>query len=110
MAGISYIQIEEGELRIYAGELSELASMANVDVELVDAQQTRWGATFFSLDGAEALFQKNAITGECARGTYLWASDMILVRILSLETIRETIRELRHLGEFDGAFSRLPDS
>lgn len=103
------MRLDDGELRIYADDLSTLGLLGNVDVELVDGQQRRWAATFFSLEGVEALFQKNAVTGECSSGTYLWASDMILLQSLTVETISRTVDDLRKSGEFDQAFALMPE-
>jgi hypothetical protein len=79
---------------------------APVDVE-VHVDGARWAATFFTLENLEALMRKNAVTGECASGLYLWATDMIVVRELSYDVIRDTVAELRRAGEFEDAFSRL---
>lgn len=110
MAAVSSIPYRGGELRVYIDDVAALATVGNVDVEVVDDHRRRWSATFFTIAGVEALFQKNAVTGECARGTYLWASDMILVRSLSLASIQLTIDDLRKAGEFEQAFSLLEES
>lgn len=80
---------------------------ANVDVEVRLHDGSRWSATFFTLANVDALFAKNRVTGECARGLYLWAADMILVEHLDESTVRNTIDALRENGEFSGAFVRL---
>lgn len=59
--------LDEIEIKVYADDLLELADMANVDVEVLDRRGRRWSATFFTLDGLVALFEKNAVTGEYAR-------------------------------------------
>jgi hypothetical protein len=110
MAAISSVPFEDGELRIYASSLSDLETVVNVDVEFVDGEGRRWAATFFTLDGLETLFQKNAVTGECARGTYFWATSMIVVRRLSVDVIAETMRDLQTSDEFGGAFELLVDT
>ena len=78
----------------------------NVDVEVRDSSG-RWSATFFTLDNIRSLFEKNASTGECAGGLYLWAADMILVWTLDRATIEHTVADLRATGEFETAFARL---
>lgn len=62
-------------------------------------------ATFFTLNNLRSLFDKNARTGECANGTYLWAADMIIVSELTDESIRRTIESLISNGELDSACS-----
>jgi hypothetical protein len=81
----------------------------NVDVEVRLADGRRFGATFFTLHNLERLFEKNRTTGECAAGLYLWATNMILVRELSIEAVKTTVRDLMTNGEFDKAFSVLDD-
>jgi len=87
-------------------DLTRAHANLNVDVEVRD-DAGRWSATFFTLENLETLFMKNAVTGECARGTYLWAADMIVVHELSEGVIVETIADLRRMDEFKRAFRLL---
>lgn len=79
----------------------------NVDVEVTLPDGARYAATFFTLANIQSLFRKNIQTGECDGGLYLWASDMIIVRQLTQETIERAVDDLMASGEFSGAFSRL---
>jgi hypothetical protein len=97
----------EYELQIYSHDEPPNAVNGNVDVEVRLDDGSRWSATFFTLDNIDALFAKNRVTGECASGLYLWATDMILVELLNESTIRRTIDDLRTSGEFTSAFGRL---
>ncbi len=99
---------EEFEIHVY-GDLGKPLANGNVDVEVLERDGKRWAATFFTLENLEALFVKNAVTGECAEGTYFWASDMIVVRLLSMRVIQRTIRDLRSTGEFSAVFGLLSD-
>ena len=81
---------------------------SNVDVEVHD-EVGRWSATFFTLENVETLMLEHALTGESTGGLYLWATDMILVRELSYDVIRETVAGLRRSGDFPVAFMRLDD-
>ncbi len=81
----------------------------NVDVEVIEQGGRRWSASFFTLDGVDWLFRKNATTGENAAGLYLWSVDMILVRELSEDVIRRTISDLKASGKFESAFGALAD-
>jgi hypothetical protein len=76
----------------------------NIDVEvLLDGK--RYVATFFTTRNLETMFRRNAASGECAGGTYFWASDMIIVQTLRADTLQTTIDDLLHTGEFTQAFS-----
>jgi hypothetical protein len=81
----------------------------NVDVEVRLADGRRFGATFFTLRNVERLFAKNRATGECSGGLYLWATNMIIVRELSIEAMKTIVRDLMSNGEFDKAFSALDE-
>lgn len=81
----------------------------NVDVEVKFADGSRFTATFFTLENVRSLFSKNKITGECSKGTYLWATEMILVESLDRETMLETVRGLIRDGEFEDAFTKVSD-
>jgi hypothetical protein len=83
------------------------SSHDNVDVEVCLADGKTYGATFFTLTNLEELFEKNRKTGECASGLYLWASNMILVRELSMESIERTVKDLMANDEFESAFAYL---
>ena len=97
----------EYELLIFSHDQPLNAENDNVDVEVRLGDGSRWSATFFTLDNIKVLFAKNRVTGECAKGLYLWAVDMILVERLDESVIRATIDDLRQSGEFGGAFGRL---
>jgi hypothetical protein len=79
----------------------------NVDLEVRFADGSRYAATFFTLNNLRLLFEKNAQTGECNGGLYLWASDMVIVREISAASISETVADLIAHGEFEGPFSRV---
>jgi hypothetical protein len=79
----------------------------NVDVEVTLTDGRRFGATFFTLQNVQRLFEKNRATGECLGGLYLWAANMILVETLIMDVIRKTIEDLLGNGEFFFVFSRL---
>ena len=81
----------------------------NLDVEVTLTDGTRFAATFFTLQNVEKLFRKNANTGECHGGLYLWAANMILVRELSEAIIVKTVEDLLDVGEFEQAFHRLSE-
>ena len=83
----------------------------NVDVvvKLTDGRQ--FVATVFTLQNLSTLFKKNRNTGECAGGTYLWASDMILVNRLTPQVLEETVATLIRDDEFETAFTEIhPES
>jgi hypothetical protein len=79
----------------------------NVDVEVTFADGSRYAATFFTQNNLRSLFAKNERTGECKGGLYLWASNMVIVRDLSEESISETVADLIAQDEFEGSFCKL---
>lgn len=81
----------------------------NVDVEVKFSDGSRFTATFFTVENIRSLFAKNKSTGECSKGKYLWATEMILVERLDRETMEDTITGLIRDGEFEDAFTKVAD-
>lgn len=79
----------------------------NVDVEVELDDGRRFCATFFTLENIRRLFAKNKTTGECHSGLYFWATDMIIVEVLTLDTIEKTVKDLLACREFESAFSEI---
>lgn len=94
-------------VRVLGAQLWDL-QRDNVDVEVVFDDGRRFSATFFTLTNLQLLFEKNKASGECESGLYLWASNMIIVRDLSLESIERTVKGLLSSSEFETAFAALP--
>jgi hypothetical protein len=78
----------------------------NVDVEVMFDDGSRYMATFFALQNIQKIMNSYEETGECMRGFYFWATNMVLVRRLSRENISKVVAELIGKGEFDKAFSQ----
>ena len=64
-----------------------------------------WVATCFTSKNLSTLAKKNETSGECLKGRYFWATDMILVDQLSRERVEEVVSHLSSEGEFENAFS-----
>lgn len=77
----------------------------NIDVEVRFRDGRRYVATFFTLANLATLFRKNKLTGECCGGSYLWATDMVIVEELTEEVVERAVAGLLADGEFEGAFS-----
>ena len=81
----------------------------NIDVFVEFSDGSRYTATFFTLHNLNTLMREYELTGECAGGLYIWASDMIVVRELSPASIEQCVASLIENHEFEGAFTRLED-
>lgn len=79
----------------------------NSDVIVTMANGTRWFATFFSYDNITSLVKKFKESGECLRGKYFWAADMILVDEISRYRIEEVVYHLIKVGELEQAFRQV---
>lgn len=79
----------------------------NVDVEVKLSDGTRYGATFYTPKNITTLLERYKNSGECRNGLYIWSSGMIIIRLLTPETIRETINDMLDSGEFSDAFKKL---
>lgn len=72
----------------------------NVDVEVTLPDGSRHAATFFTIRNIQSIFAKNRRTGECERGLYFWAVDMIVVEEITMDVIGRTIASLLKEGGF----------
>lgn len=82
---------------------------SNIDVIVTFSDRSKWIASFFTYKNIQTLREKNAKTGECMNGAYLWASDMVLIDIASRERIYEVIDYHIENDEFESVFTRYPD-
>jgi hypothetical protein len=79
----------------------------NIDV-LINLEDGRlFSATFFTLKNLHTLMQKYRNSGECARGAYVWAKDMIVVDFISKETIQVVVSDLIESGEIELCCTRI---
>lgn len=81
----------------------------NVDVMVTLSGGERYAGTFFTLSNVERLLSEYRMTGECLSGTYLWASNMILVESLTFEIVEDSVRDLVLSGEIESAMARLQE-
>lgn len=79
---------------------------ANSDVKVTFADGTCWIATFFTYANIATLVANWRTTGECLHGTYLWASDMILIDEINRAQIEKVIAHLLETEEFTRVFTR----
>lgn len=103
------IQETDYQLLIFTGADPLDPQDDNVDVEVVFPNGERYVATFFTLKNLETIMDRYAESGECNNGKHLWAADMVIVRELTTETIRETVACLVLDGELKSAFSLASD-
>ena len=94
-------------IKIFKGNQELDLTNDNVDVEVIFDNGDRYSATFFTVRNIQFLLDQYKKTGECSYGLYFWASDMIIVENISENTIRDTVFDLLHSGEFYTSFSKL---
>ena len=80
----------------------------NVDVEVLLEDGSRWGATFFTVANIRSLMDKVAATGE-ASGDWFWAANMIMIRELTLDSIRAAVEDIYATGYLASTFGILAD-
>jgi hypothetical protein len=79
----------------------------NIDVVVEFESGERYSATFFTLASIQERMNHFAKTGECSSGTYFWASDLIVVRQLTPETVSRTVSDLIEQNQLGEAFLHL---
>jgi hypothetical protein len=95
-------------LKIYSSYDIPLSENGNVDVRIEMSDGRSFAATFFTVDNLVSLMNRYIESGECASGTYVWATDMIIVRSLSEENIRKSVTDLIATNEIEVACTRVP--
>ena len=65
----------------------------NIDFWLIIGDKTFLGSAF-TLANIQYLMTKDNITGESAFGTYFWASDMIILKEMTVECLVKAIRNI----------------
>ncbi len=104
----SYITVQHNgyKLTIYSGIAPLDPDNDNVDVQVTFPNGDNFSATFFTLQNIDILMQHYQKTGECAAGSYFWASNMIIVQKLTEQTICKAIDNLLAEEEFASVFSK----
>ena len=104
----SYITVQHNgyKLTIYSGIAPLDPDNDNVDVQVTFRNGDSFVATFFTLQNIDILMKHYQKTGECAAGSYFWASNMIIVQKLTEQTICEAIDNLLAEEEFESVFSK----
>ncbi|GCE28341.1 hypothetical protein KDA_38250 [Dictyobacter alpinus] len=80
----------------------------NTDIIVTYQDGRRWVATFLTYQNIATLTEKNKKTGECFSGAYFWASDMVLIDVVTRQRIEEVIDYLIKVNEFETTFTQLP--
>lgn len=95
------------QVRTPSGREIAAATDDNVDVLISLEDGRTFAATFFTIQNLQTLMRGYRQTGECASGTYLWASDMIVVESISTSVIEASVAALIASGEIESCCSRL---
>ena len=104
------VQRDDYQLTIYSGTAPLDPNNDNVDVQVTFPNGESFSAVFFTLQNIDTLIKKYKKTGECADGSYFWASNMIIVQELTEQTPCETIDNLLAEEEFEFVFSKNEES
>ena len=104
------VQRDDYKLTIYSGITPLDPDNDNVDVQVTFPNGESFSAVFFTLQNIDTLMKQYKKTGECANGSYFWASNMIIVQKLTEETICKTVDNLLSEEEFASVFSKNEES
>lgn len=78
----------------------------DVIVELTNSK--KYVATFFTLKNIEYLMEfSEKISGERNNGSFFWASDMCIIKVIDEQLIRETIIFMIQEDYFDSVFHQI---
>jgi hypothetical protein len=87
--------------------LTEPTEDDNVDVRIELADGRAFSVTFFTVTNLVTLMTRYGKTGECADGLYVWATNMIVVQMISMAVIEKVARDLVATGEIESAGFRI---
>jgi len=97
-------QIGDWFLRVLVGEDADEGA---VDFEVESPDGVRYSGTASTLEQLGDLMRGWQSSGECLSGSYLWMSDLLVVRPLDLATLAAAVTDLIETGEVVHALSRL---
>jgi hypothetical protein len=80
-------------IKTYHNIPEEDVEQQNIDFWLIIGDKTFWGSAF-TLANIQYLMTKDNRTGESAFGTYFWASDMIILKEMTVECLVKAIRNI----------------
>lgn len=79
----------------------------NIDVVVTLEDGSKHGATFFTPKNITTLMAHHEVTGENCHGRYEWCVNMIVVRELTTETVKEVVADIIREGQLESAFMPL---
>lgn len=79
----------------------------NSDVIVTMKDKSQFIATFFTFKNISFLVKRHQKSGESLNGKYLFASDMILIKLLNRVEIEEVIYDLMKDQSFDSVFRKI---
>jgi hypothetical protein len=72
----------------------------NIDINVILVNGDVYVASLFTVSNVESLLGKDG-------KSYLWSTDMIIVKDLNKRTIRETIEQIIETGYFEASCSKI---
>ncbi len=105
------IDEHEYELVVFSSDVEPLSSTNdNVDIEVILKDGSRYSGTLFTLENLASLMNRYQGTGECHNGLYFGGCrDMIIVRELTIETIKEVVAHIYRSEEIPVVLNRLEE-
>jgi hypothetical protein len=101
------VQFEGAEALFMLGTDDNVASVENVDVEVILNDGSRWSATFISLAEIGRVMERWKATGEHLSGTYLRVPDLILVNQGGIEEMVSVLNSILAGGSLETALVRI---
>jgi hypothetical protein len=83
----------------------ESSRESNVDVYISFGNSEKYFCTFFTVSNIEYLLKRYSETGENNYGRFFWATNMIILKEITLENMRSCVNSLLIDGTFHDAFA-----
>ncbi|MDW7673989.1 MAG: hypothetical protein SCK28_05575 [Bacillota bacterium] len=79
----------------------------NSDVIVKFNGGNRWIATFITYKNIEKLVRDNRVSGECMKGQFFWASNMLLVESIDRKSVEKVVQYLLTKKDFEKVFAKI---
>lgn len=79
----------------------------NIDAYITLENGDKYFGTFFTTRNIETIMRRHSESGESKGGIYFWATDMIIVKELTMECMNACIDDLLESRDFYSVFCKI---
>lgn len=95
------------EVTFILGDGEDALSVDNVDAEITLPDDTRWSATFVTLDVIKSIMDRWRESGEHLNGKYFACPDLVIVAAPGISSMIDSIDDILASGGLQGILSAI---